>query len=317
MNVTDTLPANGVELVYARRPSALAYMLRAVRPVRRHLDLAPPIGARWHGHRVDAQDLAAFRRIAWPAPRPSPAVAAEGAEPSPRASPVGAVEGGTLPLLYPHAFGFRLAMAILTHPRFPVPIWGVLQTRNHIVQHVPIAADASLDFETRVLPGRVVPKGAEFDLRTTVHVAGTLAWESLVTFFTRGRFGEPDTPSPYTRSPSEYCDEVDAWTMADTDHVRFGRFTGDYNGIHLWDWYARRMGFRRALYHPSRVLGECLARLPSAPKLDAWIKGPVPHGARVRLHAAAAAAVTTFALFADDEKRPAFVGRLTATEASS
>lgn len=300
MNATDTLPANGVELVYARRPSALAYMLRAVRPVRRHLDLAPPICARWHGHRVDAQDLAAFRRIAMPSPGPSsPVVAAEGA----------------LPLLYPHTFGFRLAMAILTHPRFPVPIWGVLQTRNHIVQHAPIAADASLDFEARVLPGRVVPKGAEFDLRTTVHVAGTLAWESVVTFFTRGRFGEPDAPSPHTRSPTEYGEKVAEWTMADTDHLRFGRFTGDYNGIHLWDGYARRMGFRRALYHPSRVLGECLARLPPARKLDAWIKGPVPHGAHVRLHVAPIDTTTTFALFADDETRPAFVGRAIATEA--
>jgi acyl dehydratase len=315
MSVTGTLPAEGVELVYARRPSALPYMLRAVRPVRRRLDLEPPICARWRSHHVNERDLAAYRQIA-PSPQPSPADTGEGRR-----------AGETLPLLYPHTFGFRLAMAILTHPRFPVPIWGVLQTRNHIVQHVPIATDASLDFETRVLPGRVVPKGAEFDLRTTVHVAGALAWESIVTFFTRGRFGEPDAPSPYTRSPTEFGDEIAAWTMADTDHVRFGRFTGDYNGIHLWDWYARRMGFRRALYHPSRVLGQCLAKLPSpglrptSPatagevKLDAWIKGPVPHGARVRLHAATAAAVTTFALFADDEARPAFVGRLTATEA--
>jgi acyl dehydratase len=113
--------------------------------------------------------------------------------------------------------------------------------------------------------------------------------------------------------------------MADDDHVRFGRFTGDYNGIHLWDWYARRMGFRRALYHPPRVLGQCLARLPDlagtndpeAPRrLDAWIKGPVPHGAKVRLHAATSSMATTFALFADNE-RPSIVGRLHATEASS
>ena len=227
-------------------------------------------------------------------------------------------------------------MAVLTHPRFPVPIWGVLQTRNHVAQHRCIAAQATLDFDTRVLPGRVVPKGAEFDLHTTVHSDGVLAWESIVTFFTRGRFGEPGAASRFARSPSDFGDQVAAWNMADADHVRFGRFTGDYNGIHLWDWYARRMGFRRALYHPQRVLGQCLARLPSpalcatspavsgevkAPasagevRLDAWIKGPVPHGARVRLHARIDPASTTFALFADDEERPAIVGRLhTATD---
>ncbi|HET7202398.1 MAG TPA: hypothetical protein VFI92_03435, partial [Steroidobacteraceae bacterium] len=122
---------------------------------------------------------------------------------------------------------------------------------------------------------------------------------------------------------TEFGPEIARWTMADGDHVRFGRFTGDYNGIHMWDGYARRMGFRRALYHPPRVLGQCLAHLPRPRtnsgdgfplRLDAWLKGPVLHRARVRLHAACTPAASTFALFAEDE-RPSVVGRLyTVTE---
>jgi acyl dehydratase len=171
----------------------------------------------------------------------------------------------------------------------------------------------------------VVPKGAEFDLRTTVHVAGLLAWESVVTFFTRGRFGEPDPASHLARAPSEVGPLAAEWTMSNADHWKFGSFTGDYNGIHMWDWYARRLGFRRALYHPSRVLGECLARLPDpAPvllqdgrlRLDAWLKGPVPHGANVRMHANSTSDTSTFAIFAGDE-RPSIVGRLAATETPS
>ena len=291
-----------IALEFDRRPSALPYMLRAMLPVRRHRDLAPQIVARWHGHRADARDVEDFARIT-------------GAT----------IDDGHLPLLYPHTFGFRLAMAILTHPRFPVPIWGVLQIRNHLEQCRPIATTASLDFETRVMRGRVVPKGAEFDLQTTVHDSGTLAWRSDLTFFTRGRFdGEPQPPAPSARAPTEFGPAVAQWTMADTDHIRFGRYTGDYNGIHLWDGYARRMGFRRALYHPPRVLGQCLAHLPGAAatntghdRLDAWLKGPVLHGARVRMHAATAQACTTFALYAGDEERPAIVGRLTAPETTS
>jgi acyl dehydratase len=207
-------------------------------------------------------------------------------------------------------------MAILTHPKFPVPIWGVLQVRNHLAQLHPIAADEPLDFETRVMRGRVVLKGAEFDLRTEVHVAGVLAWRSDITFFARGRFGEPDPAWTPPRAPAEYGSPIAEWTMDDADHLRFGRFTGDYNGIHLWDWYARRMGFRRALYHPPRVLGRCLARIteafgldPGAPglQLDAWLKGPVAHGSRVRLHASPPTG--TFALFAGED-RPGIVGRL-------
>jgi acyl dehydratase len=292
------MKTDAVSLDFARRPSALTYMSRGVLPVRRHANLAPEIRARWTGHRAHPRDLAEFRRIAGLGP-----------------------DDGRLPLLYPHMFGFRLAMAILTHPKFPVPIWGVLQIRNHLEQLQPIATDASLDFETRVMRGRVVAKGAEFDLHTTVHVGGVLAWHSDLTFFTRGRFGEPEPAAPLSRAPTEFGPQIAEWTMRDADHFRVGRYTGDYNGIHLWDWYARRMGFRRALYHPPRVLGQCLAHLPrlgdeSRVRLDAWLKGPVSHGAHVRLHALAAATSTSFALFADDE-RPCFVGRLQSSEATT
>ena len=291
-----------VSLDFDRRPSAVPYMVRGMMPARRRADLAPQMSARWRKHHADRNELETFNRIA-------------GVPPS----------DATLPLLYPHTFGFRLAMAILTHPTFPVPIWGVLQTRNHLVQHRSIAVDELLDFETRVVHGRVVPKGAEFDLRTTVHVKGALAWESVVTFFTRGRFGEPDPASPLNRSPSEIGPLAAEWAMRNTDHWKFGSFTGDYNGIHMWDWYARRLGFRRALYHPPRVLAECLARLPRPTsmedrddrlRLDAWLKGPVSHGANVRMHATTTASASTFALFAGDE-RPSIVGRLEVSEVGS
>ena len=280
-----------IQLSYTRRPSSLRYMLRAVRPVRRRPDLNPRIVATWRDHRPDPRDLASFLEI------------------------TGFPAGPELPLLYPHVFGFRLTMAVLTHPAFPVPIWGVLQTRNHLVQHRPIAVGSAMDLECRVLAGRPTAKGAEFDLRTTVHVGAELAWESLVTFFTRGHFGEPGPHSLQARSPTEFGPLAAEWTPRNAGHWRFGGFTGDYNGIHLWDAYARRLGFPRALFHPPRVLGECLSRLPGAcdrgapQRLDAWLKGPVPHGRPVRLHAASGADPTTFALFVEPE-RPCIVGRL-------
>ncbi|MBI2390906.1 MAG: acyl dehydratase [Deltaproteobacteria bacterium] len=293
------MPAREIDLRYDATPSALSYMLRGALPVPRRIDLSPPIAARWSGHRPDRQQLGRFLEL------------------------TGLPAGATLPLLYPHTFGFRLAMAVLTHPAFPVPIWGVLQIRNHLRQHRPIPVDAALDFEARFEGGRALDKGAELDLHTTVHVSGALAWESTVTFLARGRFGAAGAPSPLTRSPSDLGPELARWTMRDEGHLRFGAFTGDYNGIHTWDWYARRFGFRQALYHPPRVLGECLARLPAidpaAPqRLDAWLKGPVPHGAPVRLHAQPEGDATTFALFADGrgdrgQDRPRVVGRWSCT----
>jgi hypothetical protein len=79
--------------------------------------------------------------------------------------------------------------------------------------------------------------------------------------------------------------------------------------------YARRLGFPRALFHPPRALGECLSRLAGPrgrgglQRLDAWLKGPVPHGTPVRLHAAPGTDQTPFALFVE-RARPCMVGRL-------
>jgi hypothetical protein len=264
-------------------------MLRAVRPVQRSRELQPRIAARWTGHRADPAQLADFLRI------------------------TGLPDGPTLPLLYPHTFGFRLAMVVLTHPAMPVPIWRVLQVRNHLAQRHPIPRDARMDFATELTAGRAVAKGAEFDLRTTVEVGGAIAWESMVTFFAAGRFGDPQPAPPPAVPPSAIGPVASEWTLRNADHWRFGRYTGDYNGIHLWDAYARRFGFPRALYHPPRVIGECLARLVDAAanepqRLDVWLKGPVPHGATVRLCAAPPEDPGAFALFVE-QGRPCIVGR--------
>jgi len=108
---------------------------------------------------------------------------------------------------------------------------------------------------------------------------------------------------------------LDHWRMPVGGGRRFGALTGDYNGLHLFDWYARRQGFERAFLHPQRVLGQCLARLgppdPDKPlRLDAWLKGPVFYGAQVGLRAAVQADATVFALHVGEEERPALVGRI-------
>ncbi|TAK50998.1 MAG: hypothetical protein EPO25_17760 [Gammaproteobacteria bacterium] len=282
-----------VHLAYRRRPVALPYLLRALWPLPRSGELRPQLSASWSGHRVDPRELAEYLRITSLPP------------------------GDTLPLLYPLTFGFRLVMAILTHPTFPVPIFGLLQIRNQIRCHRPIPVTAGMDFATSIAAVRLVARGAEFDLATRVQCGDEPVWESVTTIFARGRFGEAQPPAALTRAPDVRSPVAAEWNLRDADHWRFGRFTGDYNGLHFSDSYARQLGFRRALYHPPRVLAECLGRLPVSAAgpacFDAWIKGPVPHGAKVRLHADTDAGATTFALYAEPG-RPALVGRLHSME---
>jgi acyl dehydratase len=277
---------------FDHRPSALAFMLKALRPSRGLRAGAgfPPIVARWRQHRVDRSQFLDFLRL------------------------TGLSADASLPMIYPHVFGFRLQMVVLTHPTFPLPIWGALQIRNHLQQHRPIRLDAVMDFETRVVGQRILEKGAEVDLHTTVSVGTKRMWEGVNTFYYRGRFGRPEAPSPLGNAPPIPAPVVAEWRLPAGVGWRFARMTGDYNGIHRWHWYARLLGFQRAFFHPQMIAGQCMSRLsapdPTRPqRLDLWLKGPVYLNSDVSLRAASAEKATVFALTVRGEERPAIVGR--------
>jgi acyl dehydratase len=281
----------GLHAEYTRRPSTAAFMLRGfLRSGLRRAVLFPPIRARWRGHRVERARLAEFLGL----------------------TGLDCREG--LPLLHPHVFGFPLQMVILTHPAFPLPIWRVLQVRNHLLQHRPIPLDSVLDLETSVADQRILEKGVEVDLHTTVHSSERLCWESLNTFYYRGRFGEATAASPPMRGPEVDDRVVARWTTPPGGGWRFAGLTGDYNPIHWWSPYARLFGFRGAFHHPQLILGQALARLAPAGsslprRLDAWLKGPVYTGGQVTLRASPEVDGSAFALVADGEQRPAILGR--------
>jgi len=279
-----------IRLDYRARPSALAFMARAVRPSPGLKRGVPAISARWR-HRPDAAELARFHALS------------------------GLPEGETLPLLYPHTIGFPLHMAILTQPAFPLPIWRMLQIRNRIVQHAPLPRDAALDIAVKIAGHRIVEKGAEFDMHATVRVGEALAWESLNTFYARGRFGAPTTGAELPGAPKVSPGDTASWHMPAGGGWHYGGLSGDYNPLHLWSGYARKHGFARAFFHPQRVLGQCLAKLPRPAsalplRLDAWLKGPVFYGEPVSMHREAVPGGTAFALHVNEDRRPAIVGRL-------
>lgn len=280
---------------YRSKPSALAYMAKALLPKQRPRGLPvrrPDLVVRWRGVRAAAKDiddagsLAEERSSQW------------------------------LPFLYFDIVGFRLQMALLTQPAFPVPMWRMLQVRNRLVQHRALRRDAAVDLELRVAALRILGKGLEADVHMTVTESSSLAWECVNTFYARGSFGAADAAAAQSISAPEAA-PLAQWTAAASGALRFARLTGDYNPLHLADGYARRRGFPRAFLHPQRVLGECLARLPQLAGrtpglLDAWIKGPVPYGAPVRLAASDEEGGCRFALWTEFDPRPALVGRVKA-----
>jgi hypothetical protein len=276
---------------HRKPPSALVFMTRAFLPspgLPRDGAL-PRIIQRWAGLRIDAGHLAAFER----------------------ATGLSSADG--VSILYPHVLGFRMQMAALTHRAFPLPIWNALQVRNRLVRYRLIDPEGTYDLQTRVTGHRLMEKGVEFDLETRLSNESQLYWESTVTYFYRGRFqGERSaelTPSAPDLSAASI---IDRFRMPAGGGWAFGRLTGDYNGIHNWNWYARRLGFPGAFSHPQRAVGMCLARLPSprsaTQSLELWIKGPVFYAANVVLSALTDDAGVSFGLGLEGDQRTAVAG---------
>jgi acyl dehydratase len=276
---------------FDRRPSVAAYHARAFLPSPglRKAGGFPRIVARWTKLRIDRRHHRAFLDV------------------------TGLPAGAGAEVLYPHVFGFPLQMVVLTHRAFPLPIWRALQVRNHLLCHRPVGGNESLELETRVAGRRILDKGAEVDLHTTLAAAGEPVWEGLTTFFYRGRHGPPQAPSALARAPEASGLETARWRMRSGVGWRFAGLTGDYNGIHWMRPYARLFGFRAAFHHSQLVLGQCLARIPAPPaprhRLDAWLKGPVFYDTDVRLQASACHGGARFAVSMDGETRPSVVAR--------
>jgi hypothetical protein len=277
---------------HRRAPSAAVFMARACLPSP-GLPAGgnfPSIVQRWMGLRIDAQHLAAFHGT------------------------TGLDGKDGVSVLYPHVLGFRLLMALVTHPTFPFPIWKALQIRNHLVRHRLIDSRELLDFETRTGAHRVVAKGIEVDVETRLAQGSEYCWESTVTFFYRGHFGAAQVDAVLAPSPDlAQASVAQRFEIPRGGGLRFGKLTGDYNGIHNWNWYARLLGFRAAFPHPQRVAGMCMARLQGPDSvvqhLDLWIKGPVYYGARLVLSAESLDHGIQFGLSLDGDHRAAILGR--------
>ncbi|ABD06809.1 conserved hypothetical protein [Rhodopseudomonas palustris HaA2] len=221
-------------------------------------------------------------------------------------------------LLAPHVTGFRLTLAMLMHPRWPIPIWRALQLRNRMIRHGDVKVAFPSDLIARAIAWRVHGKGIELDVHARLLQGADCPWESITTFYYRGRFtplfsrGAADGAPSASPVVDPALPPVAHWTVEGGQRLRFTRLTGDTNPLHLLDAYARRAGFAAASAHPQRIAAQCLGHLAptQAPprQLDLWLKGPVYYGRAVTLRQAAGDDGDDFALWVDGDERPAMVG---------
>jgi len=196
----------------------------------------------------------------------------------------------------------------------------MMQIWNHVIQHRPVDVHETMDIECTIVGQRIAAKGLEMDVHTVLEAGGDAAWESIHTYFFPGSFGPPDQPSPLSVLPVLPDDSVEkTWKMPSGGGFCFGLMAGDYNGIHYFAPYARRMGFRRDFAHAQLTVASCIRHLPEfreneSVRLDVAIKGPVYYGSNVTMKFSPDDTSHRFDLYCEGNPRPCLSGCLRITE---
>ncbi len=212
--------------------------------------------------------------------------------------------------LYPVTLIFPFIIRILGHKKAPLSVFRTLNTKLQVTSHRRIGVHEPLTIICETGSLRIVPRGLEMDLSSMVQTGHETLWESLHTFYYRGKFGEANASdlNPMELSPIPEAKILASWYLPDGIGFRFGRISGDTNGIHYSRFYAKRFGFKRDFAQPTLVLTRSLNCFPdldmSKFRLVALLKGPVFYRSNVHLKGAFSEEGIRFDIYCEDNPRP-------------
>lgn len=172
----------------------------------------------------------------------------------------GFAQSPILPATYPHILAFGLQMRLLTDNSFPFPLLGLIHLSNRISIHRPLGGVSELSIAVHAQNLRPHPKGATFDLITTVEDSLGLLWEAESRMLCRGVKLECEAQDDAQPSPTQVS-ELTRWKAPADIGRRYARVSGDYNPIHLSAITAKLFGFPQAIAHGLWNKGRTLAAL--------------------------------------------------------
>ena len=281
---------NEIILHFHRRPNALlsiALALYGISTDFKSSDQVPKIKAVWEGVKIDRDHLKDFGEVCG---LPS--------------------HGELLYPLYPMTFVYPLVLRVLGHKKAPLSVFRMLNTKLQVTSHRRIGVHEPLRIISETGPLRVVPKGLELDLTSAVQANHETVWESLQTFYYRGKFGEgnPSRSDQAELLLLSRSETVASWYLPDGIGFRFARISGDANGIHYSSLYARLQGFKRDFAQPLLILSKSLSCFsdfdPSRFRLLTLFKGPVYYKSNVFLKGVSSEEAIRFDIYCEDNPRP-------------
>ncbi|NGY05423.1 MaoC family dehydratase [Solimonas terrae] len=223
----------------ARMPSAEGLYLKAATTILRKpkgKPKLPQLGIEVKNVRVSGEQLAEYRKVC------------------------GFADSHHLPITFPHVMAAALHLQLMTDPKFPLPLLGLVHVRNHIRQQRGLGSGESYDFDVRLGDAREVRQGLEFDINTSVTVDGEEVWSEVMTTLFRmpaPKQGARPAPQAAVASLSDY---IAVSASADTGR-RYAKVGKDFNPIHLAPFTARLFGFKRHIAHGMWSAAYCAALL--------------------------------------------------------
>ena len=176
-------------------------------------------------------------------------------------------DDGLLPPTYPHILAFALQMQLLTAKDFPFPLLGLIHLRNRIRVLRPMGGISRAQVSVRVHNLQPHPKGATFDLLTTLDDQLGPLWEAESQMLCRGVKLDGEAVEQHWE-PSQALTEVTHWKAPADIGRHYAKVSGDYNPIHLSAASAKLFGFPTAIAHglwnKARTLAALADHLPKA-----------------------------------------------------
>ncbi|WGL17495.1 MaoC/PaaZ C-terminal domain-containing protein [Microbulbifer bruguierae] len=239
----------------------------------------------------------------------------------------GFADGSQLPATYPFVLAMPLQLRLLVSEAFPFPVLGVVHLRNRIRQYRGLQESERLDIRCDLCAPVAVKRGYEFELVTSIRVAGELVWESTSTLMSRVKHQDTQTlrtPAATQRGggKSDVADTVSQdWQVAADTGRRYARISGDRNPIHLCAPTAKLFGFPRAIAHGMWSKARCLAaleegvfagKLPTQFEVEVAFIKPIFLPARVSFESSTDTDGTVFQVYSGEGKRVHLTGKLVA-----
>jgi hypothetical protein len=281
---------NEIILHFHRRPNAILSIALALYGISTDFkmgDRVPKIRAVWEEVKIDPDHLKDFGEVCGLASH-----------------------GQSLYPLYPLTLIYPLVLRVLGYRKAPLSVFRMLNTKLQVTSHRRIGVHEPLRIISETGSLRIVPKGLELDLTSSVQADHETVWESLHTFYYRGKFGEgnsshfdqPELP------PISEPKTLASWYLPDGIGFRFARISGDSNGIHYSSSYARLYGFKRDFAQPLLTLSKSLSCFsdfdPSRFLLLALFKGPVYYKSNAYLKGLPTEEGIRFDIYCEDNPKP-------------